>query len=130
MTRLRSGEGLPKKDKIKCIGRRSSMNNDALSIPYFEQCSAMKQYAAKKGILSEKMGKETILMDLDANIYFKLNTTAQWVWEQLQKPATLDELVENARQVFDGADDETLRRDFAELLLALDTQHLLATTGE
>ena len=90
----------------------------------------MKQYAAKKGILSEKMGKETILMDLDANIYFKLNTTAQWVWEQLQKPATLDELVENARQVFDGADDETLRRDFAELLLALDKQHLLATTGE
>jgi hypothetical protein len=36
--------------------------------------------------------EETVLLDVDAGIALRLNTTGAWIWEQLEQPCPVGEL--------------------------------------
>lgn len=44
---------------------------------------------------------ETVLLDVDAGIALRLNTTGAWIWEQLEQPRPVGELARGLAERFE-----------------------------
>lgn len=45
--------------------------------------------------------EETVLLDVDAGVALRLNTTGAWIWEQLEQPQAVRELARGLAERFE-----------------------------
>lgn len=76
-------------------------------------------------ILHSKIDDEMILMSIEADSYFGLDPIASRIWELLEQPLDLDELVEKLMEEYE-VDAETCREDVQALLEDLQGRGLIA----
>lgn len=72
-------------------------------------------YVARADVVASDIGGHWALLDLDSSLYYTLNETGAKVWNSMQRPASLDQLVEVVKDHFVVA-DEICRPDVAALL--------------
>jgi Coenzyme PQQ synthesis protein D (PqqD) len=48
-----------------------------------------------------ELPEETVLLDVDAGIALRLNTTGAWIWDQLEQPHRVGELASGLAQHFE-----------------------------
>lgn len=68
-----------------------------------------KQYRANTHYVYRKIAGESVLIpsgDLPGNVMVTLNASGAFLWEQLQQPRTMDELIAAARAVYDDPNHE------------------------
>lgn len=75
----------------------------------------------KKGFILRKMLKEYMVVAVGAasmsfNGMIRLNETGAFLWEELEKGATEDELVQKLLARFEDLDEATAKADLAEFL--------------
>lgn len=81
----------------------------------------------RSGVVHRQLSDErAVLLDLDSAGYFALNAVGAAVWELLETPCTLPELVERLRPRFEDAPD-TIDRDVEAFVLALHARSLVET---
>lgn len=74
-------------------------------------------------------GDGAVLLHVGRGLYFELNPTARFVWEQMADGATVQELVHEVVRAYDALDDEA-RALIVELLGALERDGLVLREGE
>ena len=80
---------------------------------------------AEHRYLSNRVGEETILLDLHTGDYIALNETAASVWEILHQPCTVQELTVALGQAYDVAPDQCVEETL-DFLRGMGAFHLLA----
>jgi hypothetical protein len=55
------------------------------------------------------------LLDLDQSLYFSLNPVAAAIWNRIQAPATIDDIVSSVKDDFDTGDKD-IRPDIIALI--------------
>ena len=78
-----------------------------------------KAYRRNPGVEASAMKAESLLFDPSANKFCLLNETAAVVWQRLETPATIEQLVTIVCQRFDGVDLAQAEKDVASLLRQL-----------
>jgi hypothetical protein len=68
-----------------------------------------------KDVVSCDLGGETAMLDMNEGIYYGLNEMGTIIWEYIQKPITLQEIVDKILAEYD-VDEETCYLDLIELL--------------
>lgn len=71
-----------------------------------------------------KVGEETIILDLNSSVYYSLNDTGSFVWEQLGNGEALSDVAEALTDEFDIT-AEKAEKDAAELVDSLLKEKLL-----
>ena len=84
--------------------------------------STMLQVA--ENVLKRTAGSETVLLDLDSEEFFGLDGVGARVFELLEQPRRLDDVVETLLTEYD-VDRETLTVDVKDLVSELVTRNLL-----
>lgn len=71
-------------------------------------------------VLQSNLGEKSVMMDLDAGLYFGLNNVASRIWNLLEQPQTVSQLVEQlvAEYEIDPAECEQKVLAFANDLIA------------
>ena len=80
-------------------------------------------YVFPDNVLSRTVGDELVLVDLDRELYFSLNTTGAEILSALQERTDLDEIV--AKLAAHGATPEQARDDVDQLIRQLVSVGLL-----
>ncbi len=78
----------------------------------------------KKDLPFTQLGEETILLDLQAKEYLKLNPLGSRIWELLEKPITFQKLLDTLLQEYE-VDRETLEKDLLHFLQDLAAREFL-----
>lgn len=77
-----------------------------------------------ENVLKRTAGSETVLLDLDSEEFFGLDGVGARVFELLEQPRRLDDVVETLLTEYD-VDRETLTVDVKDLVSELVTRNLL-----
>jgi hypothetical protein len=83
------------------------------------------RFIASPRLLSSEVQGESILLHLDQGQYYGLNKVASYVWQLLQKGATIEELVCSTTARFDVAPQDC-ERDIRQLLCDLQQHRLIS----
>lgn len=77
---------------------------------------SVPRYQTVPGILASKVEEEIILMSMEDDAYITLNPVASRIWELLESPRTLEELVALLMEEFEVGEEDCQRdvRDFLE----------------
>ena len=67
---------------------------------------------------------ETVMLDIDRGMYFGVKDVGKAIWEQLEKPTTLDTLCAALVQEHD-VEEETCRREVTDFVSYLVSQELV-----
>jgi hypothetical protein len=89
----------------------------------------MPSYQRDENIVTRNVAGEMVLVPIRSNVgdldaVFTVSTVGREIWNQLDKPRTLDELVEAVIREFEVAADDA-RRDVESFLQSLDGAGLL-----
>jgi len=76
----------------------------------------------------QELGEESVILDVDAGVYYGLNSVASRVWRLIQTPRTVAELRSRLVAEYD-VEPERASRDLEALLAALETRRLIETAG-
>lgn len=76
-------------------------------------------------VLSTDLDDELVLMSIDLGNYYGVSSTARRIWELLEPPTTLGNLLERLAGEFD-APTEDLRRDVCTFLEKLQLEGLVS----
>ncbi len=68
-----------------------------------------------KDVVSCDLGGETAMLDMKEGIYYGLNEMGTVIWEYIQKPITIQEIMDKIREEYD-VDEETCYIDLTELI--------------
>lgn len=79
---------------------------------------------ASKSQVSNRLGDEVAILELDKGVYFGLNPNGARVWEMLQAETMVQSLLDAVVAEYD-VDAETARADLVELLEKLREQGLI-----
>jgi hypothetical protein len=71
--------------------------------------------------------EETVLLDVDAGIAVRLNTTGAWIWEQLEQPRRVGELARGLAQRFE-IDEARAYDDVVAFAREMERRKLLAAS--
>lgn len=77
-----------------------------------------------EGHLTNPVGDETVLLDLQTGDYLGLDAVASSIWEHLRTPQTLDSIVGKLIEEY-NVREEACRRDTLEFLERIDSLGLL-----
>jgi len=72
---------------------------------------------------------EAVILQLDHGIYYGLNPVGARVWELVQRPTSIDEIVDGVLAVFE-VERERCLRDIQELVADLQRNSLVSVTDE
>jgi hypothetical protein len=75
-------------------------------------------------LVAAQVGDQTMLMDLDSGTMFQLNRTGARIWDLVETPRSLADLVATLEQSFPGGGD-TLRDDVAAFVAQMRETGLL-----
>ena len=79
----------------------------------------------REGLLSNELGPlETVMLDIERGTYFGVRHVAKDIWDRLEQPTVVEELVEDLRVQYE-VDEETCRTDVDQFLMALADHGLL-----
>ncbi|WP_165492047.1 PqqD family protein [Egibacter rhizosphaerae] len=76
------------------------------------------------GLSWQVVDDDVVVLDLDGSVYFRVNGTGRVLWERLQQPATVDELVAELTGNYD-VDEAQARADVEAFLGDLRTRDLI-----
>jgi hypothetical protein len=79
------------------------------------------------GVIGEVLDTETVLLDLERGLYFRLNRTGTRLWESLEADGRLGVAEQALLEEFDVGQDE-LRRDMVALTSELQARGLITLT--
>lgn len=80
----------------------------------------------KEGLETTELNDDIVMMDLDEGKYYALNSTAGAIWDKLQKPMSVSEIIDCLQKEYD-IDDEKCYLDTIELLDSLKEAKLITT---
>jgi hypothetical protein len=87
------------------------------------------RYVRSTGGVSVEVAGEHVMLGPDMNEYFGFRDVAAYIWEQLEQPRSVDELVTAIVAEYD-VDEATSRRDTEVFLTELVEQRLAQVEGE
>jgi hypothetical protein len=91
--------------------------------------SLASRVTVPQSILVSNVGEESVLLNLDSERYFGLDTTGTRMWEVLNNSPTVQAAYETLLAEFD-VDGEQLRRDLCELVEKLKEHGLVEVADE
>ena len=91
--------------------------------------SARSMVVARKDHVSCNLASEAVILDVNAGVYYGLNTLGARIWDLIQQPRTVREVREAILQEFD-VDPERCQRDLVMLLSDLATRKLIEIGNE
>jgi hypothetical protein len=74
-----------------------------------------------------ELPEETVLLDVDAGIAVRLNSTGAWIWEQLEQPRSVGELARGLAERFE-IDEGRALGDVVAFAREMERRELLATS--
>ncbi|PIV58384.1 MAG: PqqD family protein [Bacteroidetes bacterium CG02_land_8_20_14_3_00_31_25] len=83
-----------------------------------------KKYVRKKELLSSRMDNEIVMMHPESGKYFALNPVASRIWDLLETPHNLNELVEKLLKEFDVS-EETCCKEVSAFLKEMSEKKLV-----
>lgn len=86
--------------------------------------SSLDRVVATRRHVSQTVAGEVVILHLDDGAYYGLNEVGTRVWQLLQEPRTVAELVEGVVEEFDVSAEECAL-DVAQLLEALEEKGLV-----
>jgi hypothetical protein len=89
-----------------------------------ESPAVLGRYSVPPGVLSEVVDGETVLLHLDSGTYFGLNRTGTRFWQLLLESGHAARISSVISAEF-GVEEETVKRDLADLLRQLTERGLL-----
>jgi len=81
-------------------------------------------YQRKKEMLSSRMDNETVMMHPESGKYFSLNPVATRIWEMLETPKTIEDLVKVLLDEFE-AQPEVCKKETTEFIRILLEKEML-----
>jgi len=72
--------------------------------------------------------EETVLLDVDAGVALRLNSTGAWIWEQLEQPRRVQDLASGLASRFE-IDEARALDDVVAFAREMARRNLLATDG-
>ncbi len=81
-------------------------------------------YLRKTRILSAPIGDEIVMMSVERGQYYNLNAIGGRIWNLLETPHNLDQIVEALAEIYD-APDETIRTESAAFIARLEREGLI-----
>jgi hypothetical protein len=51
------------------------------------------KYIQNKKVIQSKIGDDVVMLDIDSGFYFGLNSVASIIWGKLEKPISLEEVI-------------------------------------
>lgn len=88
--------------------------------------SVLKVYMRNPSVNAALLDNETILMSTEGNRYFSLNSLGSYIWELLEKPRSLSDLVSAIQADYDVTEDQACQ-DATEFLDVLHARKLIST---
>lgn len=79
------------------------------------ELSRSSKIVVSKEVVSCDLGGETAMLDMKEGIYYGLNEIGTIIWELIQKPITLQEIIDKILEEYE-VDDETCYADVVELI--------------
>jgi len=76
--------------------------------------SRSSKIVVSKNVVSCDLSGETAMLDMKEGIYYGLNEMGTIIWELIQKPITIQEIVDNILEEYE-VDEETCYEDVVEL---------------
>lgn len=58
-------------------------------------------YCRKDGLIAADMDGETVMMDIETGKYYNLGKTGGSIWVIIEKPHTVDEIVDEMMEIYD-----------------------------
>lgn len=86
--------------------------------------SNYRTIAIPEPVVFEKVGEETVLLNLDTGFYFGLNSVGSRMWELLVATKNPASVLASMREEYD-VDDDVLERDLANLIRDLAEKKLI-----
>ncbi|AAU92988.1 PqqD family protein [Methylococcus capsulatus] len=86
--------------------------------------SNYRTIAIPEPVVFEKVGEETVLLNLDTGFYFGLNPVGSRMWELLVATKNPASVLASMREEYD-VDDDVLERDLANLIRDLAEKKLI-----
>jgi len=86
--------------------------------------SAAERVVATDGVLVSEVDDEQVLLDTDAGTYYGLNAVGTVLWDALQEPRSVEELVALTAEEFDVSSAEC-RDDVQSFVTDLDEADLV-----
>ena len=78
------------------------------------ELSKSSKIVVSKDVVSCNLGEETAMLDMKEGVYYGLNDMGTIIWDLIQKPITIEEIVEKILAEYD-VDEETCYIDLKEL---------------
>ena len=72
-------------------------------------------YSKNEDIASSVLDGEVCIFDPNSGMYFNLNDTASFIWELIEKEASLEYIISKVKDEFDG-DYELIEKEILEFL--------------
>ena len=91
--------------------------------------SGRSTIVARRDHVSCNLASEAVILDVNAGVYYGLNTLGARIWDLIQQPRTLHEVRETILQEFD-VDPERCQRDLVVLLSDLASRKLIEIGNE
>ena len=79
------------------------------------ELSRSSKIVVSKEVVSCDLGGETAMLDMKEGIYYGLNEIGTIIWEYIQKPITIQEIIDKILEEYE-VDDETCYADVVELI--------------
>jgi hypothetical protein len=79
------------------------------------ELSRSSKVVVSKDVVACDLGGETAMLHMKEGVYYGLNEMGTIIWDIIQKPITLQEVIENILDVYD-VDEETCYADLEELI--------------
>lgn len=79
------------------------------------QLSKSSKIVVSKDVVSCDLGGETAMLDMKEGVYYGLNEMGTIIWDLIQKPITIQEIIDKILAEYD-VDEETCYSDLTELV--------------
>jgi hypothetical protein len=86
----------------------------------------LKVYVRNSSVNAAPLDNETVLMSTEGNRYFSLNSLGSDIWELLEHPRSIPDLVSAIQADYDVEEDQA-RQDVIEFLEVLQARKLVST---
>jgi hypothetical protein len=81
------------------------------------------------GVIAVDMGGETVMMDVEQGVYFAIAGSGNEIWNALEEPATLTQILAVLDREYDLAGVEDLEGQVREFLTDMLGRKLVTATG-
>ena len=85
-----------------------------------------KKVEFNKNVIWSRVDNEIVVLDVETNNYYSLNTIGAAIWEMCKTAVTTDEIVSNICAEYE-ADEAHVRKDIEEIIKELEKEGLVQT---